>query len=52
MLDFLGYNFSPLGAVGSLSLLLALGFALVTLIAGVLGGRRGDERLTEMALEK
>ena len=49
MLDFLGYNFSPLGAAGSLSLLLALGFALVALVSGVLGGVRRDERLTGMA---
>ena len=49
MLDFLGYNFSHTGAAGTLSLLLALAFALVALVSGVLAGRRGDERLTEMA---
>lgn len=49
MPDFLGYNFSPVGAAGSLALLFALGFALVALFAGVLGGVRRDERLTDMA---
>ncbi|SEJ73286.1 cytochrome c-type biogenesis protein CcmF [Deinococcus reticulitermitis] len=49
MTDFLGTAFSPLGAAGTLSLLLALGFTLVALVSGVLGGLRRDERLTGMA---
>lgn len=49
MLDFLAHSLSPLGAVGSLSLLLALGFAVYALIAGVSGGLRGDARLTDSA---
>lgn len=49
MIEFLGLPFSPLGAVGTLALLLALGFSLYTLVAGVLAGRRGDARLEESA---
>ncbi|GEM48845.1 heme lyase CcmF/NrfE family subunit [Deinococcus cellulosilyticus] len=47
MTEFLGLGFSELGAYGTLSLLLALGFVLYGLTMSVLGGIKHDPRFTE-----
>ncbi|WP_291425324.1 heme lyase CcmF/NrfE family subunit [Deinococcus sp.] len=49
MTEFLGLAFSPLGAVGTLSLLFAFAFTLYALCSGVLAGLRGDSRLEQSA---
>lgn len=48
-LNLISFSSSPLGALGQLSLLGALAFSVAGLLLSVLGGLRGDARVTEAA---
>ncbi|GGR49454.1 cytochrome c biogenesis protein CcmF [Deinococcus seoulensis] len=49
LLNLISFSSSPLGALGQLSLLGALAFSVAGLLLSVLGGLRGDARVTEAA---
>ncbi|GAA5435371.1 cytochrome c-type biogenesis protein CcmF [Deinococcus aquaticus] len=49
VLNLISFSSSPLGALGQLSLLGALAFSVGGLLLSVLGGLRGDARVTEAA---
>ncbi|MCD0166390.1 heme lyase CcmF/NrfE family subunit, partial [Deinococcus sp. 12RED42] len=48
-MNLISFSSSPLGALGQLSLLGALAFSVAGLLLSVLGGLRGDARVTEAA---